>query len=123
MPGPGDHVSVDEFIDSIADVQRREDAREICALMSAETGERPAMRGSSIIGFGDAAGGEWMAVGFSPRKPAQVIYLESTERHADLLSRLGPHRAGKGCVYIKRLSQVDEAVLRELVRLAYAAAR
>jgi hypothetical protein len=84
------------------------------------------MWGSSVVGFGDyhykyASGreGDWFVVGFSPRKSQLTLYLTSgIDRHRPLLSRLGPHGTGKGCLYLKRLSDVDVNVLKALVEEA-----
>jgi hypothetical protein len=115
--------SVTEFLAAVSDPRRRADAQAVCALMAEVTGAQPAMWGSSIVGFGSyhykyASGreGDWPAVGLSPRKQALTIYVsEGFDAYDQLLSRLGPHSTGKSCLYIKRLSDVDEQVLRSLV--------
>jgi hypothetical protein len=97
-------------------------------LISEVTGAEPAMWGTGIIGFGSyhyryASGqeGDWPAVGLSPRKAALTLYLSSGFDGADeLLGRLGPHSIGKSCLYLKRLSAIDQDVLRELVGDAFA---
>ena len=117
------------FLASVADPVRRADAESVCALMTEVTGERPAMWGTGIVGFGVyhyryATGreGDWPAVGFSPRKQALTIYLsEGFDNHAGLLARLGPHSTGTSCLYVKRLADVDHAVLRELVAAGFRA--
>jgi hypothetical protein len=122
---------VDEFLDRVPDAGRREDAKALCALMERATGEPPAMWGPSIIGFGryhyryeSGREGEAAAVGFSPRARELVLYLVGhSERTADLLARLGPHREGKCCVYVKRLADLDQAVLEELVADSYRAVK
>ena len=115
---------VAEFLARIPGAQRREDARRLCALMQEITGERPAMWGTSIVGFGSyhyryASGreGDSALASFSPRSQHLVIYLvgEFPERHRSALARLGPHRTGKGCLYLKRLDDVDTGALRELI--------
>ncbi|MFO0908465.1 MAG: DUF1801 domain-containing protein [Isosphaeraceae bacterium] len=117
-------ASVDDHIASIADVARREDCAAITRLMERVTGERPRMWGTSIVGFGTyryvyASGqsGDWPVVGFSSRKGDLSIYLmtEFPER-AELLARLGKHKTGKSCLYVRRLSDIDLPVLEELVR-------
>ena len=114
----------DAFIAAVPDEARREDARRLCGLLAEWTGERPAMWGAGIVGFGSyryryESGHEGIAalVGFSPRKGHLVLYLVGgfEDRYPKLLARLGPHRAGKGCLYLKRLDDVDDEVLRELV--------
>jgi hypothetical protein len=120
-------ASVDEFLAGVADQRRRADAQAVCALMTEVTGERPAMWGTSIVGFGayhyrNCSGqqADWPAVGLSPRKGSLTVYLSAGfEGFADLLARLGPHSLGKGCLYIKRLSDVDQDVLRTVVTAAY----
>ena len=117
-------ASVEDFLAGVPDGQRREDARRLCAMMAQITGEPPAMWGTSIVGFGTyhyryASGHEGDAplAGFSPRRQHLVIYLASEfgDRYQAVLARLGPHQAGKGCLYVKRLGDVDEAALRELI--------
>ena len=116
--------SVERFLEQIADERQREDSRAIGAMMAEVTGAEPRMWGESIVGFGSyhyryASGreGDWMLTGFSPRKQSLTVYLSSgLEQQGELLGRLGKHKIGKACLYIKRLSDVDQAVLRELVR-------
>jgi len=117
-------ASVEGFLDRVPDEQRREDARRLCAMMQEITGEPPAMWGTSIIGFGTyhyryASGreGDSALAGFSPRRLHLAIYLvgEFGTRHHSVLARLGPHETGKGCLYIKRLDDVDHDALRELI--------
>lgn len=114
---------VDSFVNSIADARLREDCRTVMALMRAATDASPRMWGASIVGFGSyhyryASGreGDSFFVGFSPRKQNLTLYLSyGFAEQADLLSRLGKHTTGKACLYIKRLSDIDQAVLRELI--------
>lgn len=116
-------ASVDAYLESLSDPRQREDARAIVVLMSDVSGEPPRMWGESIVGFGTyhyryASGreGNWMRIGFSPRKQNLTIYLSSgIEQHQDLLDQLGKHKTGKGCLYIKRLADVDQVMLRQLV--------
>lgn len=118
---------VEAFMSSIADEARQADARAVCAMMQRATGQEPTMWGASIVGFGTyayryASGrtGEWMAVGFSPRKANTTVYInEGFGRYADLLARLGPHSTGASCLYLKRLSDVDVDVLEDLVAQSY----
>ena len=117
-------VSVPAFIDGITDESRRNDSLRLIELLRAETGLEPRMWGGSIIGFGSyhyqyASGhsGDAALVGFSPRKEAISLYLAvEFNGSEELLSKLGKVKAGKGCIYIKKLSEVDEAVLRAMVR-------
>ena len=116
--------SVEEFLAGVPDEQRREDSRRLCTMMQEITGEPPAMWGASIIGFGTyhyryASGreGDSALASFAPRRQHLVIYLvgEFESRHQSALARLGPHKSGKGCLYIKRLDDVDRDALRELI--------
>ena len=115
--------SVDAFLDSVVDESRRKDCRRVLEIMKRVTGEEPRMWGPSMIGFGTyhyryASGreGDWFITGFSPRKNDLTLYIMSGfSRFDDLTSRLGQYKTGKSCLYIKRLSEVDEAVLEELV--------
>ena len=117
-------ASVDEFLATVADPKRRADAEAVCGLMREVTGLEPAMWGASIVGFGQyhykyATGREadWPAVSLAPRKQALVLYLsDGYEQHAELLARLGPHTTGRACLYIKRLADVDQDVLRSLIK-------
>jgi len=120
-------VPVEQFLATVADERKQQDARALVRLMTQISGEPAVLWGPSIIGFGlchykYASGreGDMGVLGFSPRKDALTIYLvEGTERHAELLARLGPHKLGKCCLYIKRLADVDLAVLEALLRSSY----
>lgn len=118
---------VDEFIAGIDDETRRADATALVDLMRAATGEAPAMWGSSIIGFGSCvndSGATWMRLGFSPRAKQSSIYILAKPADWDArLERLGPHTMGKGCLYVKRLSDIDLDELREVVADGWAASR
>jgi hypothetical protein len=115
---------VEEFLATVPSERRRADARRLIALMREVTGEEPVMWGPSIIGFGryhyrydSGHEGDSSLAGFSPRKQHLVVYLIGgfEERHAATLARLGPHKTGKGCLYLTSLDRVDLAVLRELI--------
>lgn len=117
-------ADVEAFLDGITQARRQADARELCALMADLTGEPAVMWGPSIIGFGQyhyryASGHEGDAplASFSPRAQALALYLigEFDDRHAKLIEQLGPHTSGKGCLYVKRLDDVDVDVLRALI--------
>lgn len=116
--------SVERYLEQIADEQQRADSRALSAIMAEVSGAEPRMWGENIVGFGSyhyryASGreGDWMLTGFAPRKQNLTLYLSyGLEQQADLLGRLGKHKIGKACLYIKRLSDVDQAVLRELIR-------
>ena len=120
--------SVEDFPVTTTPDRRRDDARRVVELMREVTGEQPVMWGSAIIGFGKhhyryASGreGDVCRVGVSPRKAATMLYLTcDLDRHQSVLDRLGPHERGAGCLYIKRLDAVDESVLRELIKTAWA---
>lgn len=116
---------VADFIAAVPDEQVRQDCRTIIDIMQAAAQASPRMWGSAIIGFGSApvtyADGkvmDWPLIAFSPRKQALTLYLKlgGNSHAADLLARLGKHSLGKGCLYIKRLSDVDLTVLQDLVQ-------
>ena len=117
-------ASVEAFLGRVPGEQRREDAMRLCAMMRDITGEPPTMWGAGIVGFGVyryryASGreGDSALASFAPRRQHLVIYLvgEFESRHQSALARLGPHKSGKGCLYIKRLDDVDRDALRELI--------
>jgi hypothetical protein len=124
-------ASVQAFLDACADETRREDAKALATLMQKVTGHEPCMWGPSIVGFGSyhytnpgGREGDMPIVGFSPRKAANVLYGTIGFRGADaLLLRLGKHTTGKGCLYIKKLADVDVKVLETLVEKAVAATK
>ncbi|HEY7070377.1 MAG TPA: DUF1801 domain-containing protein [Acidimicrobiales bacterium] len=119
------------FVAGLADERRRADSERLIALMTDVTGEAATMWGPSIIGFGSyhyryASGREGDAplASFSPRKSNLTLYVSAGEdTRAGLLARLGPHTTGKSCVYVKRLSDLDEQALIELIRAGVAFAR
>ena len=119
-------ASVEDFIDEIADERKRQDSYSILTMMQEVTGANAKMWGDSIVGFGSyhykyASGREadWPLVGFSPRKQNLTLYIMSGfEQYDELLQRLGKHSTGKACLYVKRLADVDLAVLQELVNLS-----
>jgi hypothetical protein len=121
-------VSVDDFIAAVPVPQRREDARTLRAMFERLTGEPAKMWGPTIIGFGSyhyqyesGHSGTMCRMGFSPRKAELVLYvLTGFEGQPDLLARLGRHKTGKVCLYIKKLPDVDEAVLEEISARALA---
>jgi Domain of unknown function (DU1801) len=116
-------VSVEGFLNSVADEQKREDCFEILKLMKQVTKETPKMWGPSIVGFGSyhykgASGreGDWFLTGFSPRKQNLTLYLNhGFDVHKDLLKKLGKYKTGMGCLYVNKLDDVDKKVLKELV--------
>ena len=123
--------SVAAFLDAVADEERRADAKALTRLMQKVTGDKPTMWGPSIVGFGSyhyvyesGREGDAPIVGFSPRKAANVLYGATGFSGADaLLAKLGKHTTGKGCLYIKKLADVDVKVLEMLIEKAVAAAR
>ena len=115
-------VSPAAFIKNVEDDRKRRDCRELVALMKDLTGHPPKMWGLSIIGFGTyhykyASGreGDWLLTGFSPRKENLTLYLGLGLQDRGLLAKLGKHKTGKGCLYIKRLDDIDRDVLRDLI--------
>ena len=120
-------TSVKGFLQQVEDVKKRDDCFRLLEMMEKVTGEDAKMWGSAIIGFGDyhykyASGreGDWFRVGFSPRKQNLTLYLMSgIAGNQDFLQKLGKHKVGKGCLYIKQLDDVDEAVLIQLIQKAY----
>ena len=117
-------ASVEKFLNQVADEGRREDCFKVAKIMEEITGDKPKMWGPSIVGFGSyhykyASGheGDWPIAAFSPRKQDLTIYImPGFERYADLMKQLGKHRAGKSCLYIKRLSDVHVPTLKKLIR-------
>ncbi len=115
---------MDDFLNSLPSEQTQKDCFEIVKLMGQATKAKPKMWGSSIIGFGSthlkyASGREldWMMIGFSPRKQNLTLYLTgSLDSYADLLQKLGKHKTGGGCLYVKTLKDVDTKVLKEIIQ-------
>ena len=115
---------VASFIKGIADASRREDCATVLEIMKKATGAEPRMWGTSIVGLGDysykSAGGrenEWFLLGFSPRKQALTLYvLAGFAEQQALLKKLGKHKTGGSCLYIKRLADVDLKVLERLIQ-------
>jgi hypothetical protein len=116
-------ASVDDFLNAIEDEQKRADCFAVSKLMQQATKANPKMWGDSIVGFGAyryvyASGreGDWMLVGFSPRKGNITLYIMAGfEQYDDLMKKLGKHKTGKSCLYIKSLADVDKGVLKELI--------
>lgn len=115
--------SVALFLDSIEDDSKRKDSLMLFEMMQKANTEEAKMWGDSIIGFGtyhyvgkSGREGDWFLTGFSPRKQALTLYaMGHWEPHAELLAKLGKHSLGAGCLYIKRLSDVDLTVLNTLI--------
>ena len=116
-------ASVTAFMAAISDPGMRADAKKVAAMMRRATGKRARMWGPSIVGYGsyqyrDASGreGEFMITGFSPRKQAMTIYImPGFSRFDTLMSKLGKYKTGKSCLYIRRLADVDETVLEQII--------
>lgn len=116
-------ASVSAFLAGIDDLEKRRDAKKIGAMMRRATGKRAKLWGSSIVGYGryryrydSGRSGEFMLTGFSPRKQAMTVYImPGFDTYAPLLKRLGKHKTGKSCLYIKRLADVDEKILEQLI--------
>lgn len=116
-------ASVTDFLNSVEDEQKRKDSFEVLKLMKQVSKEDAKMWGSSIVGFGSyhykgASGreGDWMLIGFSPRKQNITLYImPGFERYPTLMKKLGKYSTGKSCLYIKKLSDVDVTVLKELM--------
>lgn len=124
---PGD-ASVDAFLDSVDNENRREDARRVVAMMQRVTQEPPRMWGDRIVGFGSyhyryASGreGDWPLVALSPGKRNLTLYImPGFDDYQPLLARLGKHRTGKSCLYLNKLQGIDMRALEDLVRQSVA---
>lgn len=116
-------ASVDEFLNSVTDVRRRADAFKLLETYRRITGEKAVMWGPAIVGFGsrvlkyaDGRELDWPIAAFSPRKTSLTLYVIcDSPNQPKLLSKLGKHTSSVACLYIKKLSDVDEAVLEELI--------
>jgi len=116
--------SVDAFLTSIVDEKKRQDSYVILDLIKEASGAEPKMWGDSIVGFGDyhykyATGREndWFYAGFSPRKQNITLYLATGfDQFSDLMQKLGRYKTGKACLYIQRIEDINQDVLKELVR-------
>jgi hypothetical protein len=122
---------VTDFLNSVEDEQKRKDALEVARLMQQVTKEEPKMWGSSIVGFGSyhykyesGREGDAPIIGLSPRKQNLTLYIPGgLERYQGLLKKLGKYDNGKGCLYIKRLNDIDVHVLKELVTESFQVGR
>ncbi len=116
--------SVKQFIEAITDKTRQRDCRKILQIMKKATRTNPRMWGKSLVGFGSyhykydsGREGDWFETGFSPRKQDLTLYIMSGfMRYGSLLKKLGKHKTGKSCLYIKRLDDIDFDVLTNLIR-------
>ena len=117
-------ASVTSFLQDQEDEQKRSESMVIHEMMESITGEKGKMWGASIVGYGHchlryASGREldWMLTGFSPRKQNLTLYImDGFARYDELMGRLGKFKTGKSCLYIKRLSDIDRSVLKELIQ-------
>lgn len=118
------NASVSEFLNSIESDQLKKDSKALLKVFKEVTGKKPHMWGGSIIGFGEytyyranGAEGRFMATGFSPRKSGPTIYImPGYENYKDILEKLGPHKLGKSCLYLKNLEGIDMQVFKKLVK-------
>ncbi len=116
-------ASVEDFIDSVESEVKRDDSRTLLSLIGKVTGEKPVMWGNSIVGFGSyhykhktGTEGDWFLSGFSPRKQSMTIYMMGGfSGMDDLLAKLGKHKKSVGCLYIKKLVDVDIKTLEKLI--------
>lgn len=115
--------SVLAFLDTVSDASRRSDCLAVLEMMKSATNVEPVMWGSNIVGFGrykykyeGGREGEWFVTGFSPRKNDLTLYIiPGFERYEKLMTKLGKHKTGRSCLYIKRLDDVDKTVLKKLI--------
>jgi len=118
--------SVTDFINAVEDTAKRNNSFELVKIMQEESGFEPKMWGHGIIGFGSyhykydsGHEGDAPLVAFSPRKAAISLYCyTTTENREELLSKLGKHKASKGCIYIKKLTDIDTEILRKMILLS-----
>ena len=118
---------VGAFIDAVENKVRQADAKVLLELLSEITGEEPKIWGKSIVGYGkysyqrkNGDEFEWFNVGFSPGKAHMTMYvMYDINEQSDLLNKLGPHKTGKVCLYVKRLEQVDLSVLRMILEKSH----
>jgi hypothetical protein len=115
--------SVEKFINGLADKKQRQDCFTLIELMKQVTRSEPKMWGSSIVGFGSyhyvyesGREADWFLAGFSPRKQNLTLYIMGGLAQQALLKKLGKHKAGKSCLYIKRVEDVDLPTLKKLIR-------
>ena len=129
MTGPKtqkNDADVDKFLAGIADEQKHTDCLSVLELMKNITGEPAVMWGKAIVGFGSfhyrgkTSEGDWFPVGFSPRKQNLVLYLHCIlEEQTALLEKLGKHKIGKSCLYLKKLDDIHIPTLKKLIKKAY----
>lgn len=124
--------SVEDFINAVPDETKRQDSLKLLKLFTKITGEKAKMWGTSIIGFGQyhyksersSQEGDWPLTGFSPRKQNLTLYMMlGFADYTDSLTKLGKHKTSVGCLYIKKLEDVDPAVLEKLIKKSFEAAK
>jgi hypothetical protein len=110
-------ASVAQFIAALDDETRRKDANTVDKMFRDITGEKPAMWGPTIVGYGEyqTKSGPWPRLGFSPRKANLVLYVMDGYGGEPLMKKLGKHKTGRSCLYINKLADIDQGVLREIV--------
>ena len=121
-------ADIEPFLATVEPAVRQADARRLVEIFRQETLYAPHLRGPTMIGFGSylytyATGhsGEAMAAGFAPRKAELVLYIDAAaEARRDLRARLGKHKISKACLYVRRLGDIDESVLRQMIRAGLA---
>ncbi len=121
------NVSVEEFLSNIEPEQKRQDGFTLLELFKKITGEKAVMWGPTMIGFGvyhykserSSQEGDWLRIGFSPRKSALTLYVLTGDQDAPLLKKLGKHKTGVGCLYINKLADIDMNVLENLVKASW----
>ncbi len=119
-------ASVLDFLNGVAEEQKRKDSFVLLEMMKKTTGEEPKMWGASVIGFGNvrykspASGREvdWLTIGFSPRKANLSLFPLNLQAEAEALKKLGKHKTGVGCLYINKLEDIDVQVLQEIITTA-----
>jgi hypothetical protein len=120
-------ASVTKFLNNIEHDTRRADGKRLLALFKEITGEKPVMWGDSIVGFGQyhykygsGREGDFLMAGFSPRKSNLSLYvMDGFKQRDELLAKLGKHKTSVACLYINKLSDVDESVLKDLIKQSY----
>ncbi|HAC14336.1 MAG TPA: DUF1801 domain-containing protein [Bacteroidetes bacterium] len=121
-------ASVIDFINSVEIEQRKKDCLELLKIFAEVTGEQPKMWGNSIVGYGSyhyesersAQKGDWMMTGFSPRKQSLTIYImPGFDKYGDIMNDLGKYKTSVSCLYVKKLSDIDETKLRELIKASF----
>ena len=119
--------SVEDFLNSIENEQRKKDAFEVLELMKSITALEPKMWGDSMVGFGSyhykyesGREGDYMITGFAPRKSNLSIYIiDGFEKYADLLAKLGKHKTSVSCLYITKLDKIDKEILKEIITQSF----